>query len=201
LIEELIKSGRFEMAEELKGINFGEIDHFLYVKINSVCVDLGYSVSEFIEEACDQFFRLVDEQGITRFLMLAEERQRYREAQEKTAYLPRMQDQKHAFVVKVREEVHEYLNCVRHENKLTWGAMLNILYMLIELKMNKEDDKEWKDWLAKKDNELISKAFSDLRLASEDYNKSRIDKTDLRRAYEKKAGICPERASFRSRSD
>jgi hypothetical protein len=132
---------------------------------------------------------------------LAEERQKYGEAHEKTAYLPRMKDQKHAFVVKVREEVYEYLNCVRYENGFTWSALLNVLYMLIELKMDKEDDKEWKDWLAKKDNELISKAFSVLRLASEDYNRSRIDKTDLRRAYEERAKIYPERAGFRYHSD
>jgi hypothetical protein len=73
--------------------------------------------------------------------------------------------------------------------------------MLIELKMNREDDKEWKEWLAKKDNEIISKAFSDLRLASEDYNRSRIGKTELRRAYEERAGICPERVGFRYHSE
>jgi hypothetical protein len=185
------------MNEGLKGINFGEIDHFLYVRINAVCADLGYSTGEFIEEACNLFFDLVDEAGITKFMLLAEERQKYCEAREKTAYLPRMKDQKHAFVVKLREEILDYLNCVRHENKISWGALLNILYMLVELKINKEDDKDWREWLAKQDRELIAKAFSELKLMIDDRAGFDIEKTDKRRQYEKKAAIYPERSSFR----
>ena len=39
------------MKATTKGINFGEIDHFLYVRINCMCADLSYDYKEFIEQA------------------------------------------------------------------------------------------------------------------------------------------------------
>ena len=144
------------MKEGLKSINFGEIDHFLYVRISSVCADLGYAAREFIEEACCLFFDLVNDKGITQFQLLSDEYQKYKETRERTAYLPRMSDKKHAIVVNgIHEDIYEYLNCVRLENKMPWINLLRILLMLTELSMSKVDEKAWKEWLRDKINKTL----------------------------------------------
>ena len=48
------------MGNNTKSINFGEIGHLLYVRIMSLCADLGYRIKDFIEEGCCLFFDIVD---------------------------------------------------------------------------------------------------------------------------------------------
>jgi hypothetical protein len=186
------------MKDGLKSINFGEIDHFLYVRINSICADLGFPVREFIEEACCLFFDLVDDKGITQFQLLSEEYQKYKEIREKAAYLPRMSDKKHAIVVNgIHEDIYEYLNCVRLENSMPWINMLKTLLMLTELEMNKVDEKAWKAWLEEEDNKMIKDDFARLQSAIEGSGGFQIKKTRKRREYQEDLSIYPERAGFR----
>jgi hypothetical protein len=190
------------MKEGLKGINFGEVDHYLYVRIVSVCADLGLVAREFIEEACCLFFDLVDENGMTQFQLLTDEYQKYKEIRERTAYLPRMSEKKHAIVVNgIHEDIYEYFNCVRLENKMPWINLLRILLMLTELSMNKVDEKAWKEWLEEEDRKLIKESCSELLFSIENVKGFQIDKTRKRREYQKEHGIYPQRAGFRYHSD
>jgi hypothetical protein len=190
------------MNEGLKGINFGEVDHFLYVRISSICADLGYVAREFIEEACCLFFDLVDEKGMTQFQLLSDEYQKYKEIRERTAYLPRMSEKKHAIVVNgIHEDIYEYLNCVRLENRMPWINLLKILLMLTELEMNKVDEKTWKAWLEEEDNKMIKDDFSNLISVLEGPHGFQIKKTRKRREFQKDLSIYPERAGFRYHSD
>ena len=127
------------MSSNEKSINFGEIGHFLYVRIRSVCADLGYSNKEFIEEACELFFNLVDDElCVSRFDILQGEYQNFKEIRAKSIYLPRMNEKKHAFVVGgIYDEIYDYLDCVKNEQGFTWKVFLRIFLMLTELEMNK----------------------------------------------------------------
>jgi hypothetical protein len=184
------------MSSTGKSINFGEIDHFLYVRISSVCADLGFTNKDFIEEACELFFSLVDERCVSRFDILQEEYQKYKEFREKSRYLPRMNEKKHAFVVGIHDEIYEYLDCVRHERGFSWKVFLSIFLMLVELKMNKYDEKAWKEWLEQKDKKMVEEVFSDIRLDL-DQGGFQFDKTKKRRKYEAEKAIYQERAGFR----
>ena len=185
------------MSSNGKGINFGEIDHFLYVRISSICADLGYSFKEFIEEACELFFGLVDDHCVSRFDILQDEYQKYKEVKEKYRYLPRMSEEKHPMVVGgIHDEIYDYLDCVKQERGFTWKTFLNIFVMLTELETNKYDKKAWEDWLGQEEKRLIKDLYSDIRLTMEQGG-YQIEKTKLRRKYEAKKGIIYERAGFR----
>ena len=185
------------MSSNKKSINFGEIDHFLYVRICSICADLGFTNKDFIEEACELFFSLVDDHCVSRFDILQEEYQKYKEIKESTKYLPRMREEKHAVVVGgIHDEIYEYLDCVRQERGFTWKTFLNIFVMLTELETNKYDKKAWEDWLEQEDKRLIKDLFSDIRCTM-DQGRFQFEKTKLRRKYEAKKAIYYERDGFR----
>ena len=48
------------MEEYVDSINFSKIDHYLHVRIMSLCADLQYTAKDFIEEGCCLFFDIVD---------------------------------------------------------------------------------------------------------------------------------------------
>ena len=58
------------MTAETRDINFGSVDHFLYVRLNCVCVDLGYSLKELVHQAYYLVVDLIDEEGRTHFSVL-----------------------------------------------------------------------------------------------------------------------------------
>jgi len=163
----------------------------------SVCADLGFSTRDFIEQAYFLFTKLIDEKGVSHFEILQNEYQEYKEMREKNRYLPRMSEEKHAFVVtKIHEEVWEHLDCIKDENHFKWIALLRILLMIQELEMNKIDQKAWEEWLDAEDKKMVKEAFAELKFDLEDGGYS-IDKTELRRKYERSAAIYPESGKFK----
>jgi len=139
------------MGMRLKSINFGKIDHFLYVRIMSLCADLRYTTKDFIVEGYNLFFDIVDPNGISRFILIKEELTKfYKDSADKRMLIPRM-SQKHAFVViDIPSNIVNYLNYVRtdslNNNDFTWSNLLCILLMLVEIKRDKIDEEAIKEW-------------------------------------------------------
>ena len=119
---------RLEMMATTKDINFGDIDHFLYVRISSVCADLGYTAKDLIEQAYFLLVDLITEEGETQFYVLADQYNEYAKYRAMTRYAPRMIKKKHAFVVGgVHEEIHRHLDEIKKENNFSWIDILRIL--------------------------------------------------------------------------
>jgi hypothetical protein len=193
------------MPYKIKQINFGEIDHFLYVRINCLCADLGYNSKEFVEQAYCILTELIDEKGVTHFKVLAEQYKKYADYREMTRYAPRMKEKRHAFVVDgIHEEIHEHLVVIKDENKFSWGVLLSILLMVLELDLDKQDKEKWKDGDVKR---FVVEEFLERRFAHGAHLSApvltqvdgphRIDKTKKARAYEKAKGLYPEGDRFR----
>jgi hypothetical protein len=177
------------MKAGTKAINFGEIDHFLYVRINCVGADLGYNFKEFIENSYYPLVDLIDEKGVTHFSVLREEYKKYADYREKTRYAPRMTKEKHKLVVSdIHEEVHKRLEIIKKENDFLWINILQILLMVMELEMDKEDHESWKRGEIK---ETITEEFSDERPSAEDES-YRVHTKKKEREYYRKRGIFPE---------
>ena len=68
------------MSENKRSINFGQIDHYYYVRLMSLCADFGFSMKDFIEEACCLFFDIVDEKGVSHFEYLGDEYRKFYES-------------------------------------------------------------------------------------------------------------------------
>jgi hypothetical protein len=190
------------MPYKTKQINFGEVDHFLYVRINCICADLDYNFKDFVEQSYCILTELIDEKGVTHFKVLIEQYEKYREYREKTRYAPRMIDKKHAFVVDgIHEEIHEHLLVIKDENRFPWSVLLAILLMALEYEIDKKDRTDWKEGEI---HTFVVDEFMERQTAHKARNpvprKARIDypyqvdKTDKRREFEAKIEKYPERA-------
>jgi len=183
------------MAKITKSINFGEINHLLYVRIMALCADLGYATKDFIFEGCCLFFDIVDDKGVSHFEIIGDAYRRFYEDIQKRQTIPRM-NQKHAFVVKdIQDEVCEYLTCVKNENNMRWVQLLGILLMLVEIDRDKTDEPALAEWAERENKIFILNEFSNIKMAFKE-GPYKIDKTRRLRDYEKKAGIYPERLKF-----
>lgn len=152
------------MVDYADSINFGEIDHFLYVRIMSLCADLGFTTKEFIEEGCGLFFGIVDLDGISRFEIIEKEYKLFLEENRKKELIPRMKEM-HPFVVKgIKGEISEYLKCVKVERHFMWDWMLRILLMLVEIDRNKIDAPALEAWAEKENRQFIMNEFKDIRI-------------------------------------
>jgi hypothetical protein len=191
----------------VRDINFGEIDHFLYVRINCVCADLGLGLKDFIEQAYYLLVDLIDPKGVTHYEMLQEEYEKYAAFRERARYAPRKSKEKHAIVIRgIHEEVHEHLACIKDEMKWPWINILKVLLMSLEAEIDRMDAEAWEDGQVKG---FVAKQFKatakkdDLlpRLGALDYEEGsyQIDKTKKRRMYEKAKGLYPEGEGFRMR--
>jgi hypothetical protein len=171
------------MGNNTKSINFGEIGHLLYVRIMSLCADLGYRVKDLIEEGCCLFFDIVDHKGVSHFEIVEGEYRRFVEAIQKSKPIPRM-NQKHALVVKdIQDEIYEYLNCVKNEQNMNWIQFLGILLMLVEINRKKTDEQALEEWSKKEDTKFLIDEFNDIRFVFEEG--FRIDKTRKLRDFER----------------
>lgn len=185
------------MQRKTKAINFGRIDHFLYVRINSVCADLDLSYKDFIEQSYLHLVKLIDERGITHFEVLAQEYNKYVEFREQTRYAPRMIIERHPFVVgDIGGEIYDHLMIIKDEHNFPWINILRILLMVMELEMDKMDEEEQKQGLAYEDHVMIADLFRDIR-PEYDPESYQIKKTNKRREYEKKIGYYGKREGFR----
>ena len=173
------------MMAETKSINFGQINHFLYVRINSVCADLGYNFKQFIEQAYYLLVDLITEEGETQLDLLAQKYIEYADIRKKTQYAPRMSDEKHNFVVgDIHGEVHEHLDCIKEERGFPWIVILEILLMVIEIEIDKENQRSIREMEKIEDVEIIRETFSDLRF---DYNPGfSVDKKESQKKYERR---------------
>jgi hypothetical protein len=197
------------MPYETKQINFGGIDHFLYVRINCLCADLGYSLKDFIEQAYCLLTELIDEKGKTHFTVLQEEYQKYEAYRERTRYAPRMSQEKHATVVDgIHEEMYKHLVVIKDENKFPWVVVLRVLLMVMELEIDKQDQKDSKERELKKFviDQFIEKrtkhaALSGPSIPTQIDTPHSIDKTKKARVYEESVGIYPEGEDFRGDPD
>jgi len=176
-----------------KDINFGTIDHFLYVRINCICSDLGFSTKEFIEDAYYFIVSYIDEVGITHFEMLLQQYEKYQDYREYTRYAPRMTNQTHAFVVQgVHEEVHQHLLVIKEENGFKWLQVLQILLMTIETELDRIDAEEYKE---KSLGDVVREILSDIRY--EPVKGFSVDKTEKRRKYERETQKYFEGGNFK----
>ena len=183
------------MAKITKSINFGEIDHLLYIRITSLCADLGYATKDFILEGCCSFFGIVDEKGVSDLKKTYDAYKRFQEDSQKSKIIPRM-NKKHALVVNgIEEEVVDYLNCVKKENNLQWVWLLGILLMLVETDRDKMDKQALAKWAERENEMFIIGELSNNKVAYEE-GSYQIYKTRLRREYEEKAGIYPRSSEF-----
>jgi hypothetical protein len=196
---------RLEMIATTKDINFGEIDHFLYVRISSVCADLGYTVKDLIEQAYFLLVDLITEEGETQFTLLAEKYNEYADYREMTRYAPRMIQKKHAFVVSgLHEEIHKHLTIIKDEHNFPWVLILRVLLMAIETDLDKRDAEAWKDGEIKK---LTMEEFRARRTSHDaqspvptkapEPGTYQVDKTKKRRKYEEKAAVYPQKEGFK----
>jgi len=184
-----------------KGINFGSIEHFLFVRINCLCTDLGYSFKEFIEQAYCFLVELIDEDGITHFEILKQQYKDYSAYRAKTRYAPRMIEKKHLFnVANIHEEVHEHLSQIKKENRFSWIDILVALYMVVEVELDKMDERAWRDgeirkfvieeFLERRTAYLAQSQRSKLNFEDESYQ---IKKSTERRAWEAEANVYPQK--------
>jgi hypothetical protein len=171
------------MGNNTKSINFGEVGHFLYVRIMSLCADLGYRIKDLIEEGCCLFFDIVDHKGVSNFEIIEGEYRRFVKAIQKNKPIPRM-TLKHALVVKdIQDEICEYLNCVKNERGMNWVGLLGILLMLVEIDRKKTDEQALKEWSEKEETNFLIDEFNDIRFGFEAGFK--IDKTRKSREFER----------------
>lgn len=176
-----------------KSINFGEIDHFLYVRINCLCADLGLSFQQFIEEGYVQIATFIDEEGFTHFEMLRDEWDNYAAFRNQTRFAPRMKDIKHAMNVNgIHEEVYAHLRVIKKENDFTWVSLLQSLLLVVEYYLDKEDEQVLQAGLLKEQAEELQE---ELRMTDvvigEDVQG--VKKTRLRREHENRllGGVPP----------
>ena len=171
------------MGNNTKSINFGEIGHLLYVRIMSLCADLGYRVKDLLQEGCCLFFDIVDEKGVSHFKVVENEYRRFFEVIQESEPIPRM-SQKHALVVKdIHDEIYEYLNCVKNEQNMNWIGFLGILLMLVEIDRDKTDQQALKEWAEREDKQFLIEELNDIRFGFEAGFK--IDKTRKLREFER----------------
>jgi hypothetical protein len=159
------------MGEQVRSINFGEIDHFLYVRIHCVCADLGLTTKEFIEQAREHVRELIDQRGITHFHLLKNKYDELESYRRHTRYAPRMTDLKHAFVVGgISRDAYDHLVVMRKENGFPWIILLQMLLMMMEFVIDREDKRvhDMEEWL------------DEMREEAED---TRIDKREIRDGY------------------
>jgi len=197
------------MSRDTEMINFGEIDHFLYVRLHCMCADLDLSVQEFIEEAYQLVTQIIDEKGVTHFSQLAQEYKDYAEYRDMTRYAPRMIEKSHPLVVSgIRCGIRDHLAVIKDENNFPWIVVLRVLLMAMQNEMDKQDRAEWKEGEVKEFVREEFKSRSTVHLTREQPPTHQlepgtygIDKTKKRREYEKEAGIYPEREGFRKLDD
>jgi len=193
------------MQRKTYDINFGSIDHFLYVRLNCICADLGFNFKEFIEQSYCHVLELIDKNGITHFEYLQATYKDYKDFREHTRYAPRMIEKKHSFVVgDISGAVYEHLMVIKKEHNFPWINILTILVMAMQLEMDKQDEAGWRDgeiktfvieeFMARRTSHA---AHSQPATPSLEDGSYQIDKTRKRREYEKRAGIYPEREGFR----
>jgi tRNA(Ser,Leu) C12 N-acetylase TAN1 len=192
------------MKTGAKDINFGNIDHFLYVRIQCVCADLGLAAKDFIEQAYFLLVKLITEDGVTQFSVLQDEYEEYEDYRNRSRYSPRMTKEKHSFVVSgIHAEIHEHLVVIKKENNFPWIVMLRILLMVVEANLDKLDAEIWKE---AERREAVMEEFRERRTVKSARSGPRnleyedgfkIDKTKKRRAYEKAAHKYPEDKNFR----
>jgi len=176
-----------------KSINFGEIDHFLYVRINCLCADLGLSFQQFIEEGYVQIVTFIDEEGITHFEMLRDEWENYAAFRSQTRFAPRMKDIKHAMNVNgIHEEVYAHLRVIKEENNFTWVSLLQSLLLVVEYYLDKEDQQLLQDGLQQEQAKKLQDKFRGTDVVMRE-DVQAIDKTRLRRQYENRrlGGVPP----------
>jgi hypothetical protein len=185
-----------------RDINFGEIDHFLYVRINCVCADLGFDLKDFIEQSYYLLVDLIDPEGVTHYEQLQEEYKKYADFRDRARYAPRKSKEKHAIVIRgIHEEIHEHLACIKEEMKWAWIDILNVLLISFEAEIDMIDAEAWKDGelkeLVKEEFDTRSKryvAHSQAGYPNYEDEAYQIDKTVKRRKYERKMGFYKEGA-------
>lgn len=124
-----------------KSINFGKIDHFLYVRICCLCADLGFTFQKFIEEGRRLIRNFIDEEGITHFQKLKEEWGKYESFRKQTRFAPRMKNERHSMNVNdIDEEVFDHLQIIKQENDLNWIMLLRSLVLVVEYHLDKVDE-------------------------------------------------------------
>jgi len=170
------------MAKITKSINFGEIGHLLYVRIMSLCADLGYAAKDFIFDGCCLFFDIVDDKGVSHFEIVEDDYRRFVEDIQKNKPIARM-NQKHALVVKdIQDEICDYLNCVKNENNMRWVQLLGILLMLVEIDRDRTDEEALAEWARENEKQFLIEELNDIRFGFEKGFK--VDKTKKLRQYE-----------------
>jgi hypothetical protein len=189
------------MPYKTKQINFGEVDHFLYVRILCICADLGYTLKDFVEQSYCLLTETIDEKGTTHFKQLEEQYRRYADIQERVKYAPRNIEKRHPVVVDgIHEEMHQHLVVIKDENKFPWVLVLAFLLLAMEAEIDKKDDEDRREGEVRT---FVVEEFLERRTAHEARNpvpsKVRIDypyhveKTDKRREFERKIKRYPER--------
>lgn len=170
------------MSNNTKSINFGEIGHLLYIRIMSLCADLGLSVKNLIQTGCCLFFDIVDDKGVSHYEIVENEYRRFLKAVQTSEPISRM-SKKHALVVKdIHDEIYEYLNCVKNELNIKWIGFLYILLMLVEIDRDKTDQQALKEWAEKEDKQFLIEELNDIRFGFEKGFK--VDKTKKLREFE-----------------
>jgi hypothetical protein len=171
------------MALKNKNINFGKIDHFLFVRINCVCTDLGLTTKEFIENSYFSLVKHIDKYGETHFKVVQDRYKEYADFREHTRYAPRIREQEHSFGVQgVHEEIHKHLVVIKDENDFGWRDLLIILLMTLEAELDMIDAEEYH---ANTLTETVEKIFSDNKKFFFEEDSFGLEKTDLRRDWEK----------------
>jgi hypothetical protein len=189
------------MAHEGRQINFGDVDHFVYVRIHCLCADLGYNLKEFIEQSYCILTEIIDEKGVTHFRVLEEQYRKYQDIQESVKYAPRHIEKKHSMVVDgVHEEVHQHLVVIKEENKFPWGLVLGFLLMAMEAEIDKTDAEQRRGGDI---HTFVIEEFLEKRTAHEARNPvptkaaidfpHRVKKTDKRREFERKTEKYPQK--------
>jgi hypothetical protein len=188
------------MNRRTKTINFGDIDHFLYVRIRCLCADLDYkNVRDFIEYAYYLLVELITEDGETQFWVLQDQYKEFQSFREKTRYAPRATELTHPFVVShIHEEIYDHLVVIRKEHKFPWYVILRILYMVMQSKLDADDERIWKDidrkqaiideFLSKKSSYAANSMKGQPNFEEESYQ---IKKTKKRYQYESEASVYP----------
>ena len=147
------------MKTKSKSINFGKVDHFLYVRLMCLSADLGLPLRELIQYGYYLLVELITEDGQSQFEVLYKNYKKYSDLQEKVRYAPRKKGSKHSIVVKnVHEEVYQHLVVIRKEKNYAWGMLLYVLLMAIEQELDK--DKE-EDMLLEERQEELEEKFDD----------------------------------------
>ena len=178
------------MKENIKGINFGHIDHFLYVRILCVCTDLGITTTQFVDHGYFILYDLITEKGVTQFNVLQDNYLKYSDIHEKVRYVPRMEGRTHQFVVQgIHEEIHKHLIVIKRENGFRWRILLQILLMALEHELDKEDNMSWEE--RKLELELKFPVFAEVFQQQFDMYAGGygIKSTNLRRKYDSRGEI------------